>query len=243
MRILVTNDDGINSPSLHKLAVWAKHRLGEVVVCAPKVEQSGKSQAIDIINAVEVKRVDFEEGIEAYAVDSTPADCVRFGIVGLKYGFDLVISGINRGYNMGKDIIYSGTVGAIFEAYGLGVKAVAFSTDYTSFDTAVANLDRVYDYIEDNKLFDLCDLYNVNIPTELKGDILITRQGKACYSDEFVLVDEEKHLYKQRGEFIPECCDSLDYDTNAIKCGYISVCPMTTERCDVAVFKKLTQTK
>lgn len=241
MRILVTNDDGINSPSLHKLAVWAKNRFGEVVVCAPKVEQSGKSQAIDIIHAIEVKRVGFGEGIKAYAVDSTPADCVRFGIVGLHNKYDLVISGINRGYNMGKDIIYSGTVGAIFEAYGLGVKAMAVSTDFRSFDTAVANLDRVYDYIEDNKLFDMCDLYNANIPPETNGEILITRQGKACYSDEFELVGED--MYKQQGEFVPECCDDLCFDTNAIAAGYISITPMTTERCDVEVFKKLTKTK
>ncbi len=240
MRILITNDDGINSPSLHKLALWAK-KLGEVIVCAPKVEQSGKSQAIDIINPIEVKRVDFEEGIEAYAVDSTPADCVRFGIVGLHNKYDLVISGINRGYNMGKDIIYSGTVGAIFEAYGMGVRAMAVSTDFRSFDTAVENLDLVYDYITDNKLFDTCDLYNVNIPPETNRDILITRQGKACYSDEFELVG--KDLYKQRGEFIPECCDSLEFDTNAIAAGYISITPMTTERANIEVFKKLTKAK
>lgn len=238
MKILITNDDGINSPSLHKLALWA-NTFSDVTVVAPKVEQSGKSQAIDIINAIEVKRVDFEENIEAYAVDSTPADCVRFGIVGLHREYDLIISGINRGYNMGKDIIYSGTVGAIFEAYGLGAKAMAISTDYTSFDTAVANLDVVYNYITNNNLFDHCHLYNVNIPTEVKGSILITRQGKACYSDEFVLVDANNDMYKQRGEFIPECCDDLCFDTNAIKEGYISITPMTTERCDVEVFKKL----
>lgn len=238
MRILITNDDGINSPSLHKLALWA-NTFAEVTVVAPKVEQSGKSQAIDIINAIEVVRVDFEENIEAYAVNSTPADCVRFGTVGLHREYDLVISGINRGYNMGKDIIYSGTVGAIFEAYGQGCKAMAISTDFTSFDTAVANLDLVYNYIMDSKLFDLCDLYNVNIPTEVKGSILITRQGKACYSDEFVLVGE--NMYKQRGEFIPECCNDLCFDTNAIKNGYISICPMTTERTDLRAFGALTK--
>lgn len=240
MRILITNDDGINSPSIHKLALWA-NKFADVTVVAPKVEQSGKSQAIDIINAVEVVRVDFEENIEAYAVNSTPADCVRFGTVGLNREYDLVISGINRGYNMGKDIIYSGTVGAIFEAYGQGYKAMAISTDYTSFDTAVANLDLVYNYIMDNKLFDYCDLYNVNIPTEVKGSILITRQGKACYSDGFVLVDSDKCLYKQVGKFIPECCDDLCFDTNAIKNGYISICPMTTERTDLKVFEALTK--
>lgn len=237
MRILITNDDGINSPSLHKLALWA-NKFAEVTVVAPKVEQSGKSQAIDIIHAVEVLRVDFEEDIEAYSVDSTPADCVRFGTVGLHREYDLVLSGINRGYNMGKDIIYSGTVGAIFEAYGQGYRAMAISTDYTSFDTAVANLDRVYSYITENDLFDHCMLYNVNIPTETNGEIIITRQGKSCYSDEFVLVGE--NMYKQVGELLPEGCDDLCFDTNAIKAGYISICPMTTERCDLEVFRKLT---
>ncbi len=236
MKILITNDDGINSPSLHKLAIWAKS-LGEVIVVAPKVEQSGKSQAIDIINPIEVKKVDFEEGIEAYAVDSTPADCVRFGIVGLHNKYNLVISGINRGYNMGKDIIYSGTVGAIFEAYGMGVKAMALSTGVEDFSTAIDNLDLVYDYMTEHKLFDKCDLYNVNIPVKTNKNILITRQGRACYSDEFVLVGDD--MYKQRGEFVPEASDSLDFDTNAITQGFISITPMTTERCDVAVYNKL----
>ena len=104
MRILVTNDDGITSPSLSHLAHWAS-RFGEVIVVAPKVEQSGKSQSIDFFNPVEIKRVDFG-GLEAWAMDSTPADCVRFGVLGLDREYDLVLSGINRGYNLGDDIAY-----------------------------------------------------------------------------------------------------------------------------------------
>ena len=119
MRILITNDDGINAKGLLPLAQWAQ-RLGDVTVIAPKVEQSGKSHGIEIHKAFEVKKVDFAPGIEAYSVDSTPADCVRIAILGMKKQFDLVISGINRGLNIGRDTIYSGTVGAIFEANALG---------------------------------------------------------------------------------------------------------------------------
>ena len=94
MKILVTNDDGIASPSLSHLAHWAA-KFGEVTVVAPKVEQSGKSQSIDFFHPVEIKRVEFD-GLEAWAMDSTPADCVRFGILGLDREYDLVLSGINR---------------------------------------------------------------------------------------------------------------------------------------------------
>ena len=99
MRILITNDDSISSSVLPRFVKWAMG-LGEVTVVVPKHEQSGKSQAIDFRNAVEVKRVDLVEGCEAYTVDSTPADCVRFAVTGLKREYDVVFSGINCGYNL-----------------------------------------------------------------------------------------------------------------------------------------------
>ena len=150
MRILITNDDGINAPALKPLAEWAK-KHGEVTVVAPKIEQSGKSHGIEIIKPMEIKKVDFLPGIDAYSVDSTPADCVRFGIIGLKRNYDLVISGINRGYNLGKDIVYSGTVGAIYEASGLGIKSIALSTAPNSLQNALSHLDEVFDFSERKK--------------------------------------------------------------------------------------------
>ena len=113
MRILIVNDDGIDTLGIRLLATWAK-KYGEVTVVAPKVEQSGKSQAIEFVQPVEIKKVPFMEGVTAYSMASTPADCVRFGFVGLNQTYDLVLSGINRGVNVGSDIVYSGTVGAIF---------------------------------------------------------------------------------------------------------------------------------
>lgn len=107
MRILITNDDGIGAPGIIALARWAA-KLGKVTVAAPSSEQSGRSHAINLTTPYKIKKVPFPDGIEAYSVDSTPADCVRFGLLSLEGGFDLVLSGINRGFNLGDDIGYSG---------------------------------------------------------------------------------------------------------------------------------------
>ena len=139
MKILITNDDGIASSSLPRLADWAE-QFGEVTVIAPCVEQSGRSHAIDFHAPIEIKRVTLEGGREAWSVASTPADCVRFGFLGLKEHYDLVLSGVNRGYNLGADIVYSGTIGAIFEAARMGTRAIAFSCDVDGFDGAFAEL-------------------------------------------------------------------------------------------------------
>lgn len=235
MKILVTNDDGIASASLHSLAHWATG-FGEVTVVAPKIEQSGKSQSIDFFHPVEIKRVDFD-GIEAWAMDSTPADCVRFGVLGLEREYDLILSGINKGYNLGDDIAYSGTIGAIFEASRMGFKAIAFSTDKTGFDNAVAELDAVYSFIVENALLDHAELLNVNIPTERSAGIRITRQGGMFYSDAFVYCGDD--MYKQVGDPIEGENSDLTVDINAIRSGYVSVTPLTANKTDLAAYAKL----
>ena len=235
MRILVTNDDGISSAALVPLARWAK-KFGEVTVVAPKIEQSGKSHGIDIINPFEVKKVQLSDDIEAYSVDSTPADCVRFAILGLKEKYDFVISGINKGYNIGRDIVYSGTVGAIFEAQNYGIKAMAISTDYTSFDSAIENLDLVGEYFKNNELYKYNSLYNVNIPLKVKG-IRITRQGGAYYSDEFIPMEND--IWRQVGVFVYKYDGNPELDTDSIMDGYISITPLTLERTHVELYEKL----
>lgn len=236
MRILITNDDGINAPGIKKLATWAK-KYGEVTVVAPKIEQSGKSHGIEIIKAMEIKRVDFGEGITAYSVDSTPADCVRYGIIGLKKDYDLVISGINRGFNLGKDIVYSGTVGAIFEAIGLNVKAVALSTAPESLDNAINCLDITLDYFVKNELFKKHGLYNVNFPENTPKGIKITRTGSGYYADDFALVGED--LYQQVGRMIWEDKRDFTLDTDAAMHGYISITPLSTQRTELAIYNQL----
>ncbi len=237
MKILITNDDGIASPALPRLAEWAR-QFGEVTVVAPRVEQSGKSQAIDFHRSVEIKRVMLESGMEVWAMDSTPADCVRFGVTGLGAQYDLVISGINRGYNLGDDIAYSGTVGAIFEAARLGIKAIALSTDVDSFDNAFAELDSTYAFIIQNKLFDHADLLNVNFPATPSQGISITRQGGMFYSDEFVHCGND--MYMQVGEPVKSESDDRSIDINAVRGGYVSVTPLTAVKTDLVAYDKLT---
>ena len=236
MRFLIVNDDGINAEGIKLLVQWAL-KYGEVTVVAPKHEQSGKSHAIDFINPLEIKRVDYIEGVEAWSMESTPADCVRFGVFGLHRTYDIVLSGINRGANMSADIIYSGTMGAIFEAGNQHHKGIAFSTTPKNLENAAKYLDMAYNYILDNNLFDYSDLYNVNIPEEVKG-IKITKQGDAYFSDAFYQVDET--TFTQYGEMIADTCpEDKDRDTNAFADGFISISPMTKERTDLNAFAKL----
>ena len=153
MKVLLTNDDGIDSTGLHIVAKWAAKHFDEVVIAAPKTQQSGKSHAICIHTPIEItRRDDFAPNARAYCVDSTPVDCVRYATLGLKENYDLVISGINKGYNLGEDMLYSGTVGAIFEASLRGINGIALSTEYTSFDTAEAWLDDIYNFFVSRNL-------------------------------------------------------------------------------------------
>lgn len=228
MKILIVNDDGIYAEGIKHLVDWAKTK-GEVCVFAPRVQQSGKSLSIEIRNGYEVKRVDAFDGIEAYSVDSTPADCVRIAILGMNKQFDLVLSGINHGFNLGADIQYSGTVGACFEAAKSGTRAVAFSTDVTSFDNAVNNLDRVFDEIQRRKMLEVASVLNVNIPAS--GDeILVTRVGAKIFSDRFDFLPENivmPHLIS----LYQGTCD-LDLDTDAAMTGHISISPLTVDPTD-----------
>lgn len=235
MRILITNDDGIMSPALPELVRWAR-KLGEVTVVAPKVEQSGKSHAIDFTRPIEIKEVKIADDVTVWSMDSTPADCVRFAVLGQMWKFDLIISGINRGFNLGKDIVYSGTCGAIFEGARLGIKGIALSTEPTSFDAAIARLDSLWEYITSENLLEMNNLYNINIPADDKG-IVYTRQGGIYFYDEFVKIGED--MYEQRGGLVESDSCDLTLDTDAIRNGYLSITPLTHERTNFEVLDKL----
>ena len=235
MRILITNDDGIAAPALPHLVNWAK-TLGEVTVVAPKIEQSGKSQAIDFIHPIAITECEILPGVPSYAVDSTPADCVRFGIRALRQEYDLVLSGINRGYNLGDDIVYSGTCGAIFEAARLGIRGLAISADPEHLLEAPAFLDRLWEYIQKNDLYAYNPLYNVNIPPVPTG-IRITKQGGVFFSDGFLR--DEGHMYVQTGEICPDPNTDPTTDINTVRAGLVSVTPLAASRTEMNVFERL----
>ena len=239
MRILVTNDDGIRAESLEAVVRWAK-RWGEVEIIAPKYEQSGKSHSIELHKPFEVLNFEREDGIVAYSVDSSPADCVRFALLGLKKRYDLVISGINNGFNIGSDILYSGTVSAALEAVSLGARAIALSTEPLGYDDAMAQMDRVMDYINERGLFELHSAYNINIPREQGGKIRITRQGGPFYSDDFLPTAEDPDLYMPTGKCIYEYRGDPTLDTDTVlhdKC--ISIMPLEYCRTAMKAYEKL----
>lgn len=235
MNILITNDDSISASQLLPLIRWCQ-KLGQVTCVAPKVEQSGKSHGIEIHAPFAFEQMQLAEDIPAYAVDSTPADCVRFAVLALKKNFDLVISGINRGYNIGTDAMYSGTVAAAMEAAILGIPAIALSTSPGYYDRAVEQLDRVFDFIRKHDLLGKHSIYNINIPPQA-GPIRITHQGGIYYSDDFLL--DENGMCHPMGKCVYEDRNDLNLDTDAVMHGFISINPLTANMTDMEVFKKL----
>ena len=235
MRILVVNDDSVSASQLIPLIKWCQ-KLGDVTTVVPKYEQSGKSQSIELHKPFEIKQVELEPGITVYTVDSSPADCVRYAVLGMKQHYDLVVSGINRGFNMGRDIMYSGTAGAVFEAVSLGLKAVAISTGPEFYNRAIEPLDQVLAFFREHKLMEKCDLYNVNVVPDAKG-IRITRQGGHFYSDDFI--HEGNDMYMPHGKCVYENRNDLTLDTDCVMNGYISIMPLTIDRADPAVLAQL----
>lgn len=237
MKILVTNDDGLAAAQLLPLIKWCQ-RLGEVTAVVPKFEQSAKSHAVEIHKPFQAKPVELEPGITVWAVDSTPADCVRFAVLGLSLSFDLVISGVNRGLNIGGDILYSGTVSAACEAANLGMRAIALSTTPGYYDHATEHLDRIFDFIKDHDLLALNDIYNINIPKN-PGDIRITHQGGPYYTDDFPGIGDD--LYRPTGRPVWEDRQDDTLDTDATLHGFITITPLTIDRTNWQVYNKLAQ--
>ena len=238
MRILIANDDGVGAKQLPNLIKWCQ-KLGEVTTVVPKFEQSGKSHGIELHRPIEAKQVELEPGITVWTVDSTPADCVRFGVLSLGKEFDLVISGVNKGLNVGVDMMYSGTVGAACEAVNLGLKSVALSTPPGDYDHATENLDQVLDFFREHDLLSLNEIYNVNIPANPKG-IRITRQGGPYYTDDFPPIGND--LYMPTGKVIWKDSGDDTLDTDATLRGkYITITPLTVDRTNYAVYEKLSK--
>lgn len=235
MRILITNDDGAGAAQLLPLIRWCR-KLGEVTVIVPKYEQSAKSHSIEIHKAFEAKQVSLADDVIIWAVDSTPADCVRFACSGLNKRFDLVISGVNRGLNLGHDIMYSGTFAAACEAVNNGIKALAISTTVKAYDRATEHLDEIFAYLREHQLLEKNDLYNINIPEEPRG-IRITRQGGPYFLETFQTLEND--MYMPVGKPIHSVGQDHTLDTVAHRQGYISISPMTTDRTNHSLFREL----
>lgn len=238
MRILLTNDDGIRGEGLRILASWAR-KTGDITIVAPRTEQSACGQSIVLRRPFACVESDLyaDLGIQAYEVDSTPADCVRIGSA--LYGpFDLVFSGINNGINTGQFIAYSGTLGAVFEAAAHGIPAVAFSTYAGRLPEVADDLPRVWSFFESQGLLEKHQLYNVNIAPGFH-ECRITRQEPFFNGERFVLNDEG--LYDSRLDLSMWDHAELDptYDMEALFAGYCSITPLRVDQTDEEAFDRL----
>ena len=242
MRVLITNDDGIQATGLNALR---KELIGidglEVHVIAPDSNRSATARSITTRSPLWVEEIAFEDGTSGFATDGTPVDCVRFaelGLVGERP--ELIVSGINHGSNLGDDITYSGTVAAALEGIVLGIPAIAISQsaggestglpwgrdfDFSSSAAFAAQLVRRAE--QDPLPADT--LLNVNCPAGAPEGVEVTHLGKRLYNDELKLVDEDpdtgRHRYQIYG-YEPSFEDEAGSDLSAIAHERISVTPV-----------------
>jgi 5'-nucleotidase len=250
MRVLLTNDDGVEAEGLQTLRHALLRVPGvEVAVVAPDGNRSAFARMITTRRPLWVQEIEFDDGTTGYATDGTPVDCVRLAKLGLIEGFqpDLVVSGINHGSNLGDDITYSGTVAAAFEALLLGIPGIAVSQQSTAremdfrlgerftFDVAADFTARVVEELDDVPL-PAGTLLNVNVPAGDPDGVEVTKLGKRIYQDELKLHGEDER--GGRGYWIygnePTFEDEPGTDLAAIHAGRIAVTPLHFDLTDVA---------
>lgn len=232
MRILLTNDDGVTSEGLLALhtALAPNH---QVAIIAPDRNWSisGHNRTMD--RPVRVSRVTLQDGTLAYATDGSPADCVALAALGFLPDVpELVVSGINHGFNLGDDITYSGTVAAGMEAVINSMPAIAVSTDINpvwQIELAAAAIARLVEQISKRGL-ERDILLNVNVPSlphdEIKG-VQITRLGKRVYEDQLIEREDPRgRKYYWMGGLQVTNHPEEGTDVAAIEAGYVSITPI-----------------
>lgn len=236
MRILISNDDGVLAPGLSAIA----NELSTIAILdimAPDRNRSGASNSLTLLHPLRVRKLDNDY----YSVDGTPTDCVHLAVTGFfSHTFDMVVSGINEGGNLGDDILYSGTVAAAMEGRNLGLPAIAISLVGTShYATAAVITKQIILSLRDKPLPPQV-IFNVNVPdlplSEIKG-IEVTRLGTR-HAAESVLKERDP-----RGREIywigppGAAADSgVGTDFFAISQQYVSVTPLQLDLTNYKVF-------
>lgn len=226
--ILITNDDGVHAPGLLALSEAMK-QFGKVQVAAPARNQSASGHKKTLYSDIKIEETQLANGLEALSIDGSPADCIALTAMGLRpWPPRLVVSGINRGENMGQDITYSGTVTAALESVIHGVPALAVSlanhdadkpADYAYAAEVAA---KVVTYMLNQSLPPLTIL-NLNIPQGKPKGIRLTRQGVRIYRDE---IEQEGNIVRIVGEPPTGVVDEAGTDIWAVHNDYASLTPI-----------------
>ena len=229
-KILITNDDGIDSPGIARLASAAR-AFGEVWVVAPAAQRSAASHSITLHDAIDVFPHDIPvKGVHAFSCSGTPGDCVRVGSLNLMPGLpDVVLSGINYGYNVASDIQYSATVGAALEADFLGSRGIALSeNDCSCHEVTDAYLNEILERWIDTRL-PSGQILNVNFPGCPLDRCRGIQEGRTVsaavpYRDHYEVVKELPQRGMRltvRGVYSEEAEEGSDF--RALIDGYVSV--------------------
>ena len=242
-RILVTNDDGIDSPGLHAV-VAAIADLAEVSVIAPDRNRSGVSRSITLGQTLVVTEQSLPGTVQAFATDGTPTDCVRLAALGLVGDVpDMVVSGANHGLNVGDDVTYSGTVAAAFEGVFNGIPAIAVSQQTLARETGFP-MSNAFDFtamqqflrglvqalLAGDVVVPPSTVLNVNAPgldAASVGGVEVTRLGRRIYRDKLELQSDEggRRRYSLYGDD-PSHHEEEGTDIAAIGRGNIALTPL-----------------
>lgn len=230
--VLITNDDGIHAPGLKHLWMGLKD-FCNVVIVAPSLEQSGVGVCVTLRNPLHIERVKWDEETTAWQVAGTPADCVRLATnVLLTTPPDLIVSGINRGGNSGRNILYSGTVGGVIDGAIKGIPGIAFSCEdqtHPEFQHFENQIFPLVNYLLSHPL-PHGNFLNVTFPSNHKNlhkGYRLARQGMGHYKEKPL-----KGIHPEGKDYYWMGCDWQEYDeheesdVSLLKEGYITAVPV-----------------
>lgn len=239
MNILLVNDDGIYSNGILRLAEKLA-KMHNVTVVAPQNQMSGTGHSMTLYGYVNFSKINILNGIECYIVSGTPADCVKVAVnLILTEKPDLIISGINKGFNLGTDIVYSGTVNSALEGAVHGIKAIAVSQEYGikdfefSSEFVVKNLQKIFSLLPD----DAQTILNINIPSDdvntIKG-VKIAKIGRKLFKENYAFEENLGFRAHCRTTLADNTTDEDDvwlYDN-----GYITISPVKNDWNDQKIY-------
>ena len=249
MQILLTNDDGIYAPGLNALKEVLS-KLGQVTVVAPATEQSGVGHSITYLSPLICREVFDGDRRRGWAVDGSPADCVKLGV--FEYCPErprLVVSGINGGLNAGINVLYSGTVAAAIEGAFFGITSVAVSLEYdehADFTTAATIagrlIERILQYSSGGSTEE-AELFNINIPTAAvhnEAEVRVVPMGLARYGEHFIRRQDPvgRPYFWATTDPSPEKTDH-ETDITALDNGFITLTPLDYNMTHVAMMSRM----
>jgi 5'-nucleotidase len=246
LKILISNDDGIDSYGIIALSREVS-KFGEVFIVAPIFEQSAAGHSITMKRALKVLEHYKDGKFFGYAINGTPADCVKIGITKvLNFIPDVVLSGINHGSNTATNLIYSGTVSAAREAAMMNIPGISFSINGRTSENInwVASAAAKIAVKAFEHGFEKGKLLNVNFPNIPKNNLkgtLITKQGISKFADNYDTVHDiiGREYHQLRGDFVNLDGDDLQIDQCAIENDFISISPIQLDSTDHKEFEKI----